>query len=597
MSEREDQPPEQPHGPQRRRPRPSLFERHADVEEQPSPRSSLFDRTTRHRNPPDAPARPPLFRRPTGKRPHPSPPQEAEEEEPFLDPPPSRRKTPPAPPPGSRSPGRPSARPSARPSRPPPGKPLFDLTEEDDRPTHRSQTASFRSRSGRGYEPGLEHEADEDEEVLTRPPRLRPAPPHARGEDRERPSLRRDLYDTEVALRQAEYLAASETRPYHRPQRRPRPNQHRQPAWFHHPLFLALVSLVSLAILVLFWPSDQASRTARWLGPIGQVFRFPIPFLDPPPRPVGDYHLRGSPSLAAQDIDNILASYGSPAAGTGQTWVDLGRAYHIDPAYALAFFIHESTAGTHPNWAGLKPDGTTTHNIGNIICAGYQRCHGRFRDYASWEAGIEDWFRLIDEEYIKGRGTETVDEIIPIYAPSFENDVDAYVAVIKRMVDSWRSDALAGQGWEGHSLVPTGNPLNDPRTVMTQGYGVGTHAPAPTWGAIDLAIDSDRDGQADPEGSWGIPVYATHSGIVKTTRNSWPAGNHVWVINQAYKTGYAHLQDFAVVDGQIVQPGEVIGSLGSTGQSSGPHLDYQVWHWQDGAWVNQNPLNFGTLSP
>lgn len=152
-----------------------------------------------------------------------------------------------------------------------------------------------------------------------------------------------------------------------------------------------------------------------------------------------------------------------------------------------------------------------------------------------------------------------------------------------------------GQGLSNVGLRPQGNPLGVANTVMTQDYGVGTHAPAHIWGAVDLAIDGNSDGKADPEGTWGHPVYATHPGTVKVTRDSWPAGNHVWVVNDAFKTGYAHLQDFAVEDGQVVQRGQVIGFIGSTGQSSGPHLDYQVWQLQNGQWVNVHPAEFGAL--
>jgi murein DD-endopeptidase MepM/ murein hydrolase activator NlpD len=150
-----------------------------------------------------------------------------------------------------------------------------------------------------------------------------------------------------------------------------------------------------------------------------------------------------------------------------------------------------------------------------------------------------------------------------------------------------------GRGLNSDAIIPFGNPLNAANAVMTQGYGVGSHAPAHTWGAIDLALDSDGDGIADPEGTWSQPVYATHSGVVRVTPNSVPAGNHVWVINQEYKTGYAHLKSFAVTDGQMVERGTVIGYIGSTGQSSGPHLDYQVWHLEDDTWVNVNPLGYG----
>ena len=144
-------------------------------------------------------------------------------------------------------------------------------------------------------------------------------------------------------------------------------------------------------------------------------------------------------------------------------------------------------------------------------------------------------------------------------------------------------------------LRPQGNPLQAANTVMTQGYGVGTHAPAMVWGAVDLALDSNGDGVADPEGSWDAPVYATHSGVVKLTPNSHPAGNHICVSNDQYRTGYAHLSRFAAQDGQQVNRGDLLGYIGSTGMSSGPHLDYQVWVMEGGAWVNVNPLDYGAL--
>jgi murein DD-endopeptidase MepM/ murein hydrolase activator NlpD len=152
----------------------------------------------------------------------------------------------------------------------------------------------------------------------------------------------------------------------------------------------------------------------------------------------------------------------------------------------------------------------------------------------------------------------------------------------------------SGRG-QPNDLRPYGNPLGVRNTVMTQGYGVGTHAPAATWGAIDLAIDSTGDGYADPQGSWDHPIYATHSGTVRVTPDSYPAGNHVWVTNESYRTGYAHLASFAVRSGQTVQRGDLIGYVGSTGMSSGPHLDYQVWEMRGGSWVNVNPLHYGAL--
>ena len=154
--------------------------------------------------------------------------------------------------------------------------------------------------------------------------------------------------------------------------------------------------------------------------------------------PNGEHVILGEPTISPQDIDYVLKQYSSPAAGQGKAFYELGRKYNIDPAYALAFFIHESSAGTNAAWAGLKPDGSSTHNVGNIICAGYKTCYNRFRDYSSWEEGIEDWYRLLSDEYINGRGASTVEQIIPIYAPSFENNVPAYIDTVTSMVNEWR---------------------------------------------------------------------------------------------------------------------------------------------------------------
>jgi hypothetical protein len=200
---------------------------------------------------------------------------------------------------------------------------------------------------------------------------------------------------------------------------------------------LISIALVSLIIIVALWPNSTL-RMMFW-NPVAAALGIsePSPL---PANPAGDYRLRGGPSVTPKQIDRILASYGSPAQGTGQIWYNLGLEYRIDPAFAVAFFIHESSAGTHPGWAGWidRPGGQHTHNVGNIICAGYHRCHGRFRHYANWEEGIADWYRLISVEYIEGRGTETVAEIIPIYAPAFENDVAQYVGTVERLVDRWR---------------------------------------------------------------------------------------------------------------------------------------------------------------
>lgn len=73
----------------------------------------------------------------------------------------------------------------------------------------------------------------------------------------------------------------------------------------------------------------------------------------------------------------------------------------------------------------------------------------------------------------------------------------------------------------------------------------------------------------------GTPVHASNGGIVKAAGWQHLFGNAV-IINhgQSLATSYNHLDSLAVSEGDTVEKGQLIGTLGSTGQSTGPHL-----HW------------------
>lgn len=164
------------------------------------------------------------------------------------------------------------------------------------------------------------------------------------------------------------------------------------------------------------------------------------------------------------------------------------------------------------------------------------------------------------------------------------------MAASQSMMNSLRAEAKPQV--LAFAIEPSVNPLHSDKLVMTQGYGVGSHAPAAIWGGVDLAIDANGDGQAEPETTMGMPIYATISGVARVVPNSWPGGNYVSISNDHYKVAYAHLSSFAVEHGQQVAAGQVIGYVGTTGSSSGPHLHYEVY--KDG--VNVNPLDFGALT-
>ena len=76
----------------------------------------------------------------------------------------------------------------------------------------------------------------------------------------------------------------------------------------------------------------------------------------------------------------------------------------------------------------------------------------------------------------------------------------------------------------------------------------------------------------------GTPIYATADGRVTTAGNTGNGyGNHVEINHgYGYETLYGHMVRVKVRIGQLVKRGEVIGWVGSTGKSTGPHVHYEV---------------------
>jgi hypothetical protein len=146
----------------------------------------------------------------------------------------------------------------------------------------------------------------------------------------------------------------------------------------------------------------------------------------------GDLVIAGPPTITPQKIDEVLKQYHSPAEGMGQYIYDQGVKCGINPAVALAFFVQESSCGT-------KGIASGNHSWGNIRGNG----PGGFRHYANFKEGLDDWYRLIKQQYLTpqhqgGFGCKTLSQVISHYAPSSDrNNEKLYCSNVNNMVDRW----------------------------------------------------------------------------------------------------------------------------------------------------------------
>jgi murein DD-endopeptidase MepM/ murein hydrolase activator NlpD len=113
---------------------------------------------------------------------------------------------------------------------------------------------------------------------------------------------------------------------------------------------------------------------------------------------------------------------------------------------------------------------------------------------------------------------------------------------------------------------------------ITSGFGMRMH-PLLGYTRMHQGVDFGV-----PEGS---PVFAAGDGVVEQA--GWNGGYGRWVKLRhigRWETGYAHLSAWAVRPGQYVRQGQVIAYSGSTGESTGPHLHYEVI--RDGQKIDPN---------
>lgn len=138
------------------------------------------------------------------------------------------------------------------------------------------------------------------------------------------------------------------------------------------------------------------------------------------------------------------------------------------------------------------------------------------------------------------------------------------------------------------SNIPAIQPIYNQNLARTgSGFGMRLH---PVYGVTRMHTGIDFVAKI------GTKIYATGDGVVKNVyRERGGYGIHVVISHGfGYETLYAHLSRYTVKPGQRISRGEIIGTVGNTGTSTGPHLHYEVI--KNGKKINPSSFFFNDLT-
>ncbi len=172
-----------------------------------------------------------------------------------------------------------------------------------------------------------------------------------------------------------------------------------------------------------------------------------------------------------------------------------------------------------------------------------------------------DWFEVYYEKFIDKNGV-VKDTGKIIYASMYVNNKEINLYNFKY------KDEVGFYDINGKSIVKAlmKTPINGAR--LSSSFGNRKHP--------ILGFNKQHNG-TDFAAPKGTPIMASGSGKVIRARWCGGGGNCIKIRhNSSYSTVYAHLSKFATKEGRRVTQGQIIGYVGSTGMSTGPHLHYEV---------------------
>ncbi|MFJ7838491.1 murein hydrolase activator EnvC family protein [Lysinibacillus sphaericus] len=171
------------------------------------------------------------------------------------------------------------------------------------------------------------------------------------------------------------------------------------------------------------------------------------------------------------------------------------------------------------------------------------------------------------------------------------------LAEIARQQEAKRKAAAAAAAAAGNSGSSSGSTVNAPASEGTWIKPTNGRLTSP-YGWRNLGAGPEFHYGVDLANKTGTPIWAAADGVVSYAAPLSSYGNVVILTHsingQIYTTVYAHLSAFNVSVGDVVNQGQQIAAMGSTGRSTGPHLHFEIHigSWQGQAVGSVNPLKY-----
>lgn len=264
--------------------------------------------------------------------------------------------------------------------------------------------------------------------------------------------------------------------------------------------------------------------------------------------------------------------------GTADAFIKYGKEYNVDPALVVAIAMHETGNGSSNmvksmnNPGGLMGDGS-----------GFQ--------FSTLDKGIEAMIKNLSKNYIS-LGLNTPEKIQPKYAPvGAANDgtglnkawLSGVNGFLKQLGGFSTCNDSNGSEGTGKYIIPVDNPIVSSGFLNRINPVTGV---AENHKGLDFAQPTGSNIKAADDGV----VIAAQMGVSGSGFGGY--GNVVLIEHAKNKewTLYAHQSRILVKVGQKVKQGDVIGQVGSTGQSTGPHLHFEIRKEKMGGQINPAPV-------